>query len=102
MKKVLYITPAFAVCMTIGTLGLLFGFGEFTLTTWAYLLFSVLGSVLLCMKKWWGCFAGGITGGLIIWMDILDVSGGVSTAALGIGFLVYYGIMGLICYKLDR
>ena len=61
---------------------------------------SVEGSVQEAGR--WGCLVGGITGGLIIWMDILDVSGGVSTAALGIGFLVYYGIMGLICYKLDR
>ena len=100
MKKILYITPAFAVCMFIGSIGLLFGFGGFQPIAWAYLLFSVLGSALLCMNKWWGGLAGAVMGGLVIW-ERLEYSAYMvlDTMPIGIAFLVYYLLMGLLCLR---
>lgn len=103
MKKVLYAAPAFIVCMFIGTIGILFGFGGFKPIAWAYLVFSVLGSALLVMNKWWGCIPGAVFGGLIIW-ERLEYSAYmvIDTMPIGVVFLIYYLAMGLVCYKSNR
>lgn len=103
MKKVLYIMPAFVVCMFIGTIGLLFGFGGFEPIAWGYLIFSVFGSVLLSMNKWWGGLVGAVMGGLVIWERLEYAAYMVlDTMPIGIVFLVYYLLMGLISYKENR
>ena len=99
MKKMLYIAPAFVVCMFIGTLGLLFGFGEFEILTWGYVLCSLMGTVLLCKGKWWGGLVGAIMGALIIWKDLASFDTGVRTWDLGIFFLLYYLVMAIVCYR---
>ena len=100
MKKLLYIAPAFIVCMFIGTIGLLFGFGGFEPVAWGYLAFSVLGSALLCGGKWWGGIAGAVTGGLILWENwTYNADMVLNTIPIGVAFLVYYLAMSLICFK---
>lgn len=104
MKKIFYIIPAFVVCTAFGWIGLIFGFGNFDPIAWGYLFFSVLGSALLCMKKWWGGFVGAMTGGLILWHEYMMDSYAVVVSAvpLGIGVLVYYLVMLLVCYKANQ
>lgn len=103
MKKVLYIAPAFVVCMFIGTIGLLFGFGGFQPIAWGYLMFCVLGTVLLCCNKWWGGLVGAVAGGIVIWERLEYAAYMVlDTMTIGVAFLIYYLIMGLICYRTNR
>lgn len=100
MKKMLYLAPAFVVSMFIGTIGLLFGFSGFLPVAWGYLVFSVLGSVLLCMNKWWGGLVGAVMGGLVIY-EYMEYTAWMvlNTLPIGITFLTYYLVMSLICYK---
>ena len=95
MKKVLYITPAFAVCMFMGTIGLLFGFGNFAVTAWGYLLFSLLGTSLLCKGRWWGGIVGAFVGVLVLIQNM-------EAASLGAVFSVYYLIMALVCFRANK
>lgn len=98
MKKILYLTPAFAVCLFVGSIGLLFGFGGLAPTAWGYVICSVAGSALLCTHRWWGGLIGALSGGLVIWES---VSAAANTLPLGIGFVVYYLVMALLCAR-DR
>ncbi|MBP3683696.1 MAG: hypothetical protein J6J12_01870 [Oscillospiraceae bacterium] len=100
MKKLLYIAPAFIVCMFVGTIGLLFGFGGFNPTAWAYLACSMAGSALLCMGRPWGGLIGAVTGGIIIWERLENSAGMVmDTMPIGVAFAAYYLIMALVCLK---
>ena len=100
MKKVLYITPAFAVCLFVGSIGLLLGFGGFAPMAWGYVICSVAGSVLLCQNRWWGGLVGALSGGIVLWE--YGSAGGagmvINTLPIGIGFLVYYLVMALVCF----
>ena len=103
MKKMLYIAPAFIVCMFIGTIGLLFGFSGFEPVAWGYLFFSVLGSTLLCKGKWWGGLVGAIMGALVLWGNRNDNADMVmNTRPIGIVFLAYYLLMAVVCLKNRR
>ena len=97
MKKLLYSMPAFIVCMFIGTIALLVGFGTLTLTAWGYVLCSVLGSTFLWKGKWWGGIVGAGMGVLMI-LDAM-LSGAAATRIIGLVFLVYYLVMALVCRK---
>lgn len=98
MKKVLYIAPAFLVCLFVGIIGLLFGFEGFQPMAWGYVICALAGSILLCKKHWWGGLIGALSGGLVIWES---VSAAANTLPLGIGFVVYYLVMALLCAR-DR
>ena len=100
MKKLLYIAPAFVVCMFIGTIGLLLGFNAFAPAAWGYVICSVLGSLLLCKGKWWGGIVGAGLGILMILNAML--SGAGVTRVIGLIFLVYYLVMALVCRKAGK
>lgn len=97
MKKILYVTPALAVCLFVGSIGLLFGFGGLAPTAWGYVLCSVAGSVLLCQNRWWGGLVGALSGGIVLWEAVRAAGAGMGTVPIGIGFVVYYLVMALVC-----
>ena len=99
MKKYLYIMPAVLICMLYALLAALAGgIGGFQPIAFAYIILPILAGVFLRKDKWWGCFFGIAMGGILLYMGSqysgqhIDIE-----QPMGIGFLVYYAIMGLVC-----
>ena len=99
MRKFLYIMPAVLICMLYGLLATLAGgIGGFQPIAFAYILLPVLVGILLRKEKWWGCLFGMTMGGILLYMgsqangQVIDIE-----RPMGIGFLVYYAAMGLVC-----
>lgn len=100
MKKVLYIAPAFLVCLFVGIIGLLFGFEGFQPVAWGYVICALAGSILLCKKHWWGGLIGALSGVIVIW-EYQNTGGAMmvlNTLPIGIGLLIYYLSMALVCF----
>ena len=99
MKKYLYIMPAVLICMLYGLLAALAGgVNGFQPIAFVYILLPILAGVFLRKGKWWGCLFGMLMGGILLYMGSqangqhIDIE-----RPLGIGFLLYYAAMGIVC-----
>ena len=101
--KVLYLFPALLYSGLLLTITLSLGIGGLMLEAWLYLALFLAAGVLLCQRKWWGCLPGMAAGSVIIYLFMnSQVQQPVDIRPLGIGILVYFATMGLICYKLNK
>ena len=99
MKKFLYIMPAVLICMLYALLAALAGgVSGFQPIAFVYIFLPILAGVFLRKGKWWGCLFGIAMGALLLYMgsqangQTIDIE-----RPMGIGFLVYYAAMGIIC-----
>lgn len=101
--KILYSFPAFLYGSFVAYLGFSLGFGAFEPEAWVYLIFLTTAAVLLSMKKWWGAVPGMMVGGIVI--SLFETSNAhqhVNVTPLGIGIILYFAAMGMICYRLNK
>lgn len=105
MKKILYFLPAAIICLIYGFILLVLE-GTFDAVidmvhsvVLLYIALPILGSVLLVKGKWWGSLFGAGMGLLLIYNNLqyaghqhlnMDIP-------LGIVFIVYYVVMGVVC-----
>lgn len=101
MKNILYMMPAVLICMLYALLAILVGgIGGFQPIVLVYIGFPVLAAVFLRKGKWWGCLFGISMGAVLFYMgsqytgQTIDIE-----RPAGIIFLLYYAIMGLLCFK---
>ena len=99
MRKFLYIMPAVLVCMLYTLLATLAGgISGFQPIAFIYVIFPLVSGILLRKGKWWGALFGIAMGAVLLYMGSqangqpIDIE-----CPMGIGFLVYYALMGLIC-----
>ena len=103
MVKLLYIFPALLYSGFLLTIGLSVGFEGLMTEAWMYLLGLTAAAHLLCKKKWWGCLPGMAVGSVVIWLfNNSRVQQPIDIRPLGIGILVYYAAVGIICYRLTK
>lgn len=101
--KLLYSFPALLYCGLIATIGIDVGLGGFQMEAWVYVCLLIAAAVLLCMKKWWGSIPGMLVGGIVIYLfETSHVHHHINETPLGIGLILYFAAMGVICYKLSR
>lgn len=101
--KVLYTFPALLYSGFLLTIGLSVGFSGLMMEAWLYLILLLAAGVLLCKKKWWGSLPGMAVGSVVIWLfNNSRVQQPVDIRPLGVGILVYFIAMGIICYKLNK
>ena len=100
MKSFLYIMPAVLICMLYALLAALAGgISGFQPIAFAYILLPIGAGILLRKGKWWGCLFGIAMGALLIYMggqhngQVMDIE-----CPMGIAFLVYYAVMGFLCW----
>ena len=100
MKKFLYILPAVLICMLYALLAALAGgIGGFQPIAYLYIACPVLAGIFLRRDKWWGCLFGIAMGAVLLYMgsqaagQVMDIE-----RPLGLAFVVYYAIMGIVCY----
>ena len=99
MKKFLYIMPAVLILMLYTLLAALAGgISGFQPIAFAYMGLPIVSGILLRKNKWWGSLFGIAMGVLLLYMgsqangQTIDIE-----RPMGIGFLVYYAAMGLVC-----
>lgn len=101
--KLLYLFPALLYSGLLLTIGLSVGFGGLMMEAWLYLVLFYAAGVLLCRKNWWGCLPGMAAGSVIVYLfNNTHVQQPVDIRPLGIGIRIYFVVMGIICYKLNR
>lgn len=101
--KLLYSFPAMLYCGFVAMIGFDLGFGGFQPEAWVYVVLLIMAAVLLCMKKWWGAVPGMVVGGIVIYLfETSHVHQHVNVIPLGIGIILYFAAMGIICYKLSK
>lgn len=101
--KILYMFPALLYSSLLLTIGLSVGFGGLQMEAWVYLLGLTAAAYLLCRKKWWGCLPGMAVGSVLIWLfNNSHVQQSVDIRPLGIGIFVYFAVLGIFCYKLNK
>ena len=104
MKKILYALPAILYCGAVIAFGMQLGFdGSLKPITWVYMLLLLTAAVILCMNKWWGSFSGIAVGAIIIYLFVNShVHHHINENPIGIAVMVYYALMGLLCYKTSK
>lgn len=101
--KLLYSFPAFLYCGFLTFVGFGVGFGGFQMEAWIYVFLLISAAILLSMKKWWGAIPGMAVGSIVMYLfETTNAHQHINVTPLGIGILVYFGFMGMICYKLNR
>ena len=101
MKKFLYLLPAVLICMLYTLLAALAGgIGGFQPIAYLYIACPILAGIFLRRDKWWGCLFGIAMGAVLLYMGS-QTTGQVMELErpLGLAFVIYYTIMGLVCYK---
>ncbi len=97
----IYSLPALLYGGLIATIGASVGFGGFEPEAWVYLVLLAAAAVLLSRKKWWGAFPGMLVGGIVIYLfETTRVHQHVNVTPLGVGIIIYFAAMGIICYRL--
>ena len=101
MKKFLYIMPAVLICMLYALLtALAGGIGGFQPIAFVYILCPMAAGVLLRKDKWWGCLFGIAMGAVLLYMGSRANGQHIGIERpMGIGFLMYYAAMGLLCAR---
>ena len=101
MKRFLYVMPAALVCMVYAILTILAGgISGYQPIVLVYIGLPILSAVFLRKGKWWGCLFGIAMGVVLLYMgsrytgQVMDIE-----RPSGIVFLIYYAVMGLLCYK---
>lgn len=101
MRRFLYMMPAILVCMLYALLAILVGgIGGFQPIVLVYIGFPILAAVFLRKGKWWGCLFGIAMGAVLFYMSnqyngqTIDIE-----RPMGIIFIIYYFVMGLLCFK---
>lgn len=101
--KILYSFPAFLYCGFMAFIGLGVGFGGFLPEAWLYAVLLIIAAVLLSMKKWWGAIPGMVVGGIVLFLfETSHIHQHVNVTPLGIGIILYFAGMGIICYRLTK
>lgn len=101
--KLLYMFPALLYGGLLLAIGLSVGFEGLMMEAWMYLLGLTAAAYLLCNKKWWGCLPGMTVGSVVIWLfNNSHVQQPIDIRPLGVGVLIYFAAMGIICYKLNK
>ena len=104
MRKLMYSLPAIFYCGAVLVLGMLLGFdGSLKLITWVYMLLLISSAVILCMNKWWGSIPGIAVGAIIIYLfETSRIHHHINETPIGIGIMVYFALMGFLCYKTKK
>lgn len=104
MRKILYLSPAIVVCLFYGLAAILVGgFSGFQPVVLLYIGAPVLSAALLLHGKWWGCVPGLLFGGYLLWMSTQYTGQVINIERpLGLVFLVYYLVMGLLSLKTEK
>lgn len=101
--KFLYSFPAVLYGGLVATIGFTLGFGAFEIEAWIYLVFLTAAAVLLSMKKWWGAVPGMMVGGIVISLfENSNAHQHINVTPLGIGIVLYFAAMAVICHKLNK
>ena len=99
----IYSLPALLYGGLVATIGSSIGFGGFEPEAWIYLILLTVAAILLSIKKWWGCIPGMAVGSIVIYLfQMTRVHQHVNVTPLGIGVILYFAAMGLICYRLHK
>ena len=99
----MYSLPALLYGGLVATIGASVGFGGFEPEAWIYLILLTVAAILLSIKKWWGCIPGMAVGSIVIYLfQMTRVHQHVNVTPLGIGVILYFAAMGLICYRLHK
>lgn len=101
MKRFLYMMPAILMCMLYALLTILAGgIGGFQPIVLVYIGFPILAAVFLRKGRWWGCLFGIAMGAVLLYMGSQYIGQTIDIERpMGIAFIVYFIVMGLICYK---
>ena len=84
-------------------LGVLGAFGAIDPAVWFFVALLIVSAVFMSKGKWWGSLGGIIVGLVLIYMSaqytgqVIDIE-----RPLGIGFLVYYLICGILLYRKEK
>ena len=104
MRKFLYGMPAVLICMLYTILTILAGgISGYQPIVLVYIGFPILAAVFLRKGKWWGSLFGVAMGAVLLYMgsrysgQVIDIEG-----PMGIVFLIYYAVMGILCFKHNR
>lgn len=98
--KFLYAIPALLSCGLVATIGFDVGFGSLEPEAWGYVALLITAAVLLSMNKWWGSIFGMIVGGIVMYLsETANSHQHMNVTPLGIGIILYFAAMGLICCK---
>lgn len=101
--KFLYSFPALLYGGLVATIGFTAGFGAFEIEAWVYLVLLTAAAVLLSIKKWWGALPGMAVGGIVIYLfENSSAHQHVNVTPLGIGIVLYFAAMAVICHKLNK
>ena len=101
--KILYSFPAFLYYGFMTLIGMSLGIGSFEPEAWIYAFLLLMAAVLLSKNKWWGCVPGMAVGGIIVYLfETTSAHQHINITPLGIGIVLYFAAMGVICYKLSR
>lgn len=81
---ILYAFPAF---LYIGFM-VIVGLGTVAPTAWLYAVLMTAAAVLLSKGRWWGSIPGMAAGAVMAFQT-----------SVGIGLIVYYAVLGIVCYR---
>lgn len=104
MRKVLYALPALLYCGAVAVFVTQLGFdGSLKPVTWVYALLLLSAAAILCMNRWWGSIPGAAVGAIIIYLfETSHIHHHINETPIGIGIIVYFALMGLLCYKTKK
>ena len=101
--KLLYMFPALLYAGFLLMIGLGVGYEGLTVAAWTYLMLLTTAAHWLSSKRWWGCLPGMAAGSVVIWLfNNSHVQQPIDIRPLGVGVLIYFAAMGIICYKLNK
>lgn len=100
MKKLLYYLPAVVSVIFYLILGFCSGVGSINPAVWLFIVLLVVSAIFMSKGKWWGSLGGIIVGLVLIYMStqytgqVIDIE-----RPIGIAFIVYYLICGIMLYR---
>ena len=99
MKKFLYIMPAVLICMLYALLTVLAGgIGGYQPIVLLYVCAPLLAGILLRRNKWWGSIFGIAVGAILVYMGSQSNGQPIGIERpMGIVFILYYLVMGILC-----
>ena len=81
---ILYAFPAFLYISFMVIVGL----GTVAPMAWLYAAFFTAAAVLLSKGRWWGSLPGMAAGAIMAFQT-----------SVGIGLVIYYAVLGIVCYR---
>ena len=103
LKNVTYFLPAVISLIFYIILACVSGFGSLNPMVWFFLALLFVAAILMLHKKWWGCFAGLLTGVYLIYMGTQYTGQTVNIEMpIGIVMCAYYVMCGILCFGIKK